>query len=359
MDIQGQNFGIEVEMTGLTRSRAAEIAASYFGTRSQYDGSYYGTYSVPDTQGRSWKFMSDGSIDCQRREGRRKVFADGSHSVEMVSPICKYEDIETVQELIRKLRDEGGAFANSSCGIHIHINAAPFDALHLRNLVNIMAAKEDMIYKALKVARGREVHYCKKIDPSFLQKLNQQKPTTREQLKRLWYNGGDGSHTHYHNSRYRCLNLHSVFQKGTVEFRAFNGELHAGKIKAYIQFCLAISAQALNQRSASPTKTQSTNEKYTFRVWLLRLGMIGKEFETARKHLLDHLEGCIAWKDPAQAQRQKERLRAKREEAQAQRQTAPEASNHPAQAEDTPNQMDETPDQTEAQEEAPAFVMTM
>ena len=37
--------------------------------------------------------------------------------------------------------------------------------------------------------------------------------------------------------------------------------------------------------------------------------MIGDEFKTARKHLLDHLEGNIAWKDPMQAVRQKERLR--------------------------------------------------
>jgi hypothetical protein len=43
--------------------------------------------------------------------------------------------------------------------------------------------------------------------------------------------------------------------------------------------------------------------------------MIGDEFKTARTHLLEHLDGCIAWKDPAQAQAQKERLRQKREKA--------------------------------------------
>lgn len=320
MEIQGQNFGIEIEMTGITRTRAADVVAEYFGTSSQYSRGVYDAYSVKDGERRIWKLVSDGSIDCQKREGRRKVSADRNYSVELVSPICKYTDIEIVQELIRKLRG-AGAFVNSSCGIHIHINAAPFDALKLRNLVNIMAAKEDMIYKALKVSRGRENDYCKKIDPAFLERLNQKKPNTLEKFRSIWYNGRDGSQEHYHSSRYRCLNLHSVFQKGTVEFRAFNGDLHAGKIKAYIQFCLAIAAQALNQRSASPAKTQSTNEKYTFRVWLLRLGMIGDEFKTARKHLLDHLEGCIAWKDPAQAERQKERLKQKKEEELSQRQT--------------------------------------
>jgi hypothetical protein len=92
-----------------------------------------------------------------------------------------------------------------------------------------------------------------------------------------------------------------VFSKGTCEWRLFNGTTHAGKIKSYIQLCLAISHQALTQKSASRQKTASSNEKYTFRTWLLRLGMIGDEFKTARLHLLEHLDGCIAWKDPEQA----------------------------------------------------------
>lgn len=66
-------------------------------------------------------------------------------------------------------------------------------------------------------------------------------------------------------------------------------------------------------KCASRQKTHSTNEKYTFRTWLLRLGLIGDEFKTARLHLLEHLDGCIAWKDPEQALRQKERLRQKKE----------------------------------------------
>ena len=308
MDLREQNWGIEIEMTGITRYRAAQVIADYFGTEVRHDGRTYDTYSAPDQQGRRWKVMSDASINCQRRENGRKISVGRDYSVELVSPICTYEDIPDLQEIIRKLR-EAGAFCNESVGIHIHVDAAPFDAPHLRNLVNIVASKEDMIYRALQVNRGRELSYCRKVDPDFLERLNTQKPKDMQSLKDLWYNGYDGSGEHYHSSRYRCLNLHSVFQKGTIEFRAFNGNLHAGKVKAYLQFCLAITAQAHNQRSARPTKTVSDNEKYTFRVWLLRLGMIGDEFKTARKHLLDHLEGNIAWKDPAQAVRQKERLR--------------------------------------------------
>ena len=66
------------------------------------------------------------------------------------------------------------------------------------------------------------------------------------------------------------------------------------------------------QKSARKSKTISDNEKYTFRTWLLRLGLIGEEFKTARHHLLKNLDGNIAWKDPSQAERQKERLAARR-----------------------------------------------
>ncbi len=81
----------------------------------------------------------------------------------------------------------------------------------------------------------------------------------------------------------------------------------------YIQLSLAITHQALSQSCASRRKTVSTNEKYTFRTWLLRLGLNGDEFKTARMHLLEHLDGNIAWKRPEQAVEQRERLRQKAE----------------------------------------------
>ena len=37
---------------------------------------------------------------------------------------------------------------------------------------------------------------------------------------------------HYNSSRYHGSNIHATFTKGTVEFRLFNGTLHAGEIKA-------------------------------------------------------------------------------------------------------------------------------
>ena len=348
MDMKQQRFGIEIEMTGVTRKAAAEIAAEHFGTAANFDGTYYNTYSALDSQGRKWKFMSDSSISAQRKSGGQVVAASDEYKTEMVSPICRWEDIETVQELVRKLR-KAGAIANDSCGIHVHVDASPFNANTLRNITNIMASKEDLIYKALQVTVARQHRWCRPVDTRFLEELNRKKPKTLNEVSRIWYNGGDRSNIHYDESRYHCLNLHSVFQKGTVEFRLFNSTTHAGKIKAYIQFCLAVSAQALNQRCASRRKTQTTNEKYTFRTWLLRLGLIGDEFKTARIHLLEHLDGCIAWRDPAQAERQKERMRQKKEKE------LERARQQPATAETAENTQERAGDR----EDSPAFVMRM
>ena len=44
--IQDQYFGTEIEMTGITRQRAAEKVAELFGTRAVCNGGYYGVWSV-------------------------------------------------------------------------------------------------------------------------------------------------------------------------------------------------------------------------------------------------------------------------------------------------------------------------
>lgn len=294
-------------MTGVTRNAAAKIIAGHFGTQATHVGGSYDTYTVPDHEGRRWKVVSDASIRCQARGERT---ASRLYSVEVVSPICRYEDIETVQELVRQLR-HGGARVNDSCGIHIHVDASRHNPQTLRNIVNIMASKEDLLYKTLKVNIDRQ-HYCQKADLRFLDDMNTHRPKSMEDVELLWYNGASRRYSHYDQTRYHALNLHSVFSKGTIEFRMFNSTLHAGEVKSYIQLCLAISHQALIQQRAMRTKTHSDNEKYTFRTWLLRLGLIGDEFKTARQHLLKNLDGNIAWKDPAQAERQKERLMQRR-----------------------------------------------
>lgn len=93
------------------------------------------------------------------------------------------------------------------------------------------------------------------------------------------------------------LNLHSFFHgHHTVELRGFNSELHAGKVRAYIVFALAMDHQALTQKSAFYHKVQAENEKFAMRTYLNRIGFIGEEFKSCREHLYKHLDGNAAWR---------------------------------------------------------------
>lgn len=293
-----QRFGIEIEMTGITRKKAAEVIAGYFGTESFYLGTYYKTYGAKDRQGRTWKATYDSSIIAQKKSRGRTVQAADEYKCEIVSPILTYGDMADLQEIVRRLR-HSGAFVNSQCGIHIHVDASRYTPQTLRNLVNIIASKEDILYKALRIDPAR-MRWCEKTNEKLIETINRKKPQTMEALKDIWYAGSTrGRDEHYNDTRYHGLNLHSTFTKGTVEFRLFNSTTHAGEIKAYIQFCLAVSHQALTQKKASARKTVTDNEKYAFRCWMLRLGLSGDEFKTCRLHFLKHLEGNSAWRNAA------------------------------------------------------------
>jgi len=289
-------FGIEIEMTGITRSKAAEVATLHFGGRQESGHDYYNTQKVIAPDGRTWKFMSDGSITTRKKENGRKVVAGGEYSVELVSPILTYqEDIDSLQELVRKLK-KAGAFVNDSCGIHIHLDGAPHTPRSIRNFVNIIASKNDLFYKALQIKPER-MRFCKKMDSYLVERMNKKKPKTFSAIEDIWYEGYSNRSNRYNNSRYHFLNLHAFFTgHHTVELRGFNATLHAGKVRSYIVLALALNNQALTQKSASARKPQTENEKFAMRTYLNRIGFIGEEFANCREHLTKHLDGSAAWR---------------------------------------------------------------
>ena len=301
-NMKAQTIGVEVEMNSITRKAAAQLAAEFFGTgrwENTADRNGYYTWSAWDGQNREWKFQRDVSIQ-----------GPDDEKTELVTPILRYEDIETLQELCRRLRKAGAkSDATRGCGVHVHIGANGHTAQTLRNLANIMASHESLLADALKLDRYRMERYCRTVDPAFLRQVNRRKPKTMPQLADIWYEGNGanyGRSQHYNDSRYHMLNLHATFTKGTIEFRLFqfdapadgrkNG-IHAGQLKSYIQLCLALSEMAKEVKTASPKPQQTENPKFAMRTWLMRLGFIGEEFATARDFLTRNLTGDAAFRN--------------------------------------------------------------
>lgn len=296
--LKNQLFGVEVEMTGITREKAARLVAEVLGTSPSHpESNCYHTRTIADQAARKWKIMRDSSITPIRNDDTIEPLDE--YRVEFVTPPLNYSDIELLQNIIRKLR-ENGAKAHSSCGIHIHVDGANHTAVSLRRLVNFMTARQDLIYEALQIG-ARESNWCHKLNKTLLDAMKKDKNLTKEKAEEIWYSrANDGycggiDHQHYNSTRYHGVNLHSFFTKGTVEFRLFNSTLHAGKIKAYIQFCLAVSAWAITSQEKIVFRSMegySPEQKVTIMRNILthRLGLYGDEFKTCRLHLMTPLK---------------------------------------------------------------------
>lgn len=296
--LKNQLFGVEVEMTGISREKAARLVAGVLGTTPSHpESNCYHTRTIADQAARKWKIMRDSSITPIRNDDTSEPLDE--YRVEFVTPPLNYSDIELLQNIIRKLR-ENGAKAHSSCGIHIHVDGANHTAVSLRRLVNFMTARQDLIYEALQIG-DRESSWCHKLNKTLLDAMKKDKYLTKEKAEEIWYSrANDGycggiDHQHYNSTRYHGVNLHSFFTKGTVEFRLFNSTLHAGKIKAYIQFCLAVSAWAITSQEKIVFRSMdgyTPEQKVTIMRNILthRLGLYGDEFKTCRLHLMTPLK---------------------------------------------------------------------
>jgi hypothetical protein len=277
-------FGIEIETVGIDHASLARAI------HSAIPGSRLSGYAlVVMADGRTWKVVNDGSLS-------------GHLNGEIVSPILTHADLDTLQSIVRAVR-EAGARANYSCGIHIHVDGSRFDGRSIQNLVNIVCKHERLIEKALGIDADRLNRYTKSLDSDFLARLDARRVRSLDDMKAAWYGSAHYRADRYDHTRYHGLNLNSLFYRGTVEFRYFNGSLHAGEVKSYVLLCLALvqRAQTIKASSRARREVDTKDSRWAFRVLLKSLGMVGPDFKVARLHLTKLLEGTSA--NPARRRR--------------------------------------------------------
>ena len=274
----GLPFGVELEFTGLYRRLAARIVAKCLGSTPTYIGGPMHEHHIVDQKGRTWKIVRDGSITAELK------YRSSSPDVckcELVTPICYYfDDIDTIKEVICALREKG-MVVNSSCGLHVHVDLKSYDGRPLKNLVNIMSAREDLLFNALNVHWERE-SYCQKVDPNFVDRLNSRDFWMASEIGDIW--------NQICPSRYRALNLSSLFtKKKGVEFRCFNSTTSETVAEAYVQLALSMCMQAYNQERALPYTYSMASERQQFRSWMMQMNMKGINFIASREVFLPEL----------------------------------------------------------------------
>ena len=158
-------FGIEIETIGQTRDTIARAIQSVIGGQIYAIGS---EWHAKQDDGRVWKVVHDASLTNVAPERRAEV----------VSPILTYADMDKLQEIVRAVR-KTGAKVDEKCGIHVHIDATDMTATQIVNLTKIVYKQEEIIIMALGIQQTRMERYTKPIDPTFIAKIENQKPKTK------------------------------------------------------------------------------------------------------------------------------------------------------------------------------------
>lgn len=94
-----------------------------------------------------------------------------------------------------------------------------------------------------------------------------------------------------------------VEKDGKITFPWFTLHGIDGEADAYGRLVTAICKMAKEQKRVTATEKPVENEKFTMRLFLIRLGFIGDEYKTARKILLRNLSGNASWKSGQKPER--------------------------------------------------------
>ena len=91
--------------------------------------------------------------------------------------------------------------------------------------------------------------------------------------------------------------LNIILEDTKVTFPWFQVTEDSEEINHYALFVEALCKMAIHSKRITSKAKESTNEKYDFRCFLLRLGFIGDEHKALRKFLLRNLSGNGAFKN--------------------------------------------------------------
>ncbi len=160
--------------------------------------------------------------------------------------------------------------------IEVTVSMEGHTGITLKNLVNITYSKQALIKKSL----GAESDI---VEDDFCKSINEAKIETIEEFKAAINNRN-------------CPGFGFDFNNSTVTFKFLEGEASAEKLQAYTQLVSLLNQNAKTLKHASAKSKDTDNDKFTFRVFLIRLGMVGDEYKAARKVLLENLEGNSAFR---------------------------------------------------------------
>ena len=214
--------------------------------------------------------------------GPYTVLRDGSLEV---------DDTSADSELLSDLA-AAGYIELPADNVEISVPLEGHDANSLINLINLIYCKSELINKSTGAAF--------KIGDSVLAQLEECQPVTKDDFLWVW-----------ETAKANAEGISMADDKITFEFPLPND---SERTQAYIELAALMNKQALEQKRVRAEKKEISNEKYAFRVWLVRIGMKGDKYKAVRKILLNNLSGNSSFLTDEQAAAHREKYRKVKEE---------------------------------------------
>ncbi len=245
----------------MDRKEIVKVLGEHFGIKPEYMGVPSFAYQI-ETEKEIYTIDKAGKIT--NSEGVELELEN------ILNPIIEEKTNEVTEEQTEEIQNTR---------FEIAITMDGHTGITLRNLINMIYSKQELIQKSFGISE-----YI--INEDFAKGINDKEIHALEEFKKEADNIGKNN----------CQGIEFDFENKKISFKFMNEEAETEKIKAYTQFIELLDQSAKELKHASAKVSITDNPKFTFRVFLIRLGMVGDEYKTARKILLKNLEGNAAFR---------------------------------------------------------------
>lgn len=241
----------------MNRKEMVKVLGEHFNVKPTYLGVPSCNYQIETAIGTYIIDRAGKITDADGKEIEFEILLNGTIEKEAIEPEAEIETDEIT-------------------GLEISVPMDGHTGQTLRNLVNMICSKQMLIKKALEIDEDI-------VDEELIKAINEANVGTIEEFKLVieqWVS--------------RAIDFD--FDNNRITFKLYQEKVDSEKINAYTQLVGLLNQQAKTLRYASAKVKDSDNEKFTFRVWIIRLGMVGDEYKETRKILLRNLTGNSAFR---------------------------------------------------------------
>lgn len=233
-------------------------------------------------------------FDCEPAETEAdspKEAEQDAPSAEPEEPAQEAEDAATEGDSA----EEGGQ--DETVSLTVSLPTTQHTGTTLRNLVNLIYTRASLLNKALGTAfRVDEGLTDALLDDSAI--------LTAEAFRKTV--------AAYEDEHGKAVDGLTITPE-TITFSSLPDTDDPAVIRTFTELCALMNKQALTQKRIQAKEVNEENEKYSMRIWLIRLGLNGPDHKETRKVLMENLSGHCAFRTDAEKVRWQERQAAKRE----------------------------------------------